>query len=76
MNKIWKLFENDIGIDLGTANVRVWVKGEGLVLDEPTVVTVDASTRKILAVGEEAAIGAGGSREFKSHHTVTARSKS
>ena len=54
MNMISKLFENDIGIDLGTANVRIWVKGEGLVLDEPTVVTVDASTRKILAVGEEA----------------------
>ena len=54
MNMISRLFEYDIGIDLGTANMRVWVKGEGLVLDEPTVVTVDESTRKILAVGEEA----------------------
>ena len=37
MNKIWKLFENDIGIDLGTANTRVFVRGKGRVLDEPTV---------------------------------------
>ena len=44
----------DIGIDLGTANTRVFVKGKGMVINEPSVVAVDEKTRKILAVGEEA----------------------
>ena len=43
-----------IGIDLGTANVLVYVKGQGLVLNEPSVVAVDRDTNTILAVGEEA----------------------
>ena len=44
----------DIGIDLGTATVLVYIKGKGVVLKEPSVVAVDKSTNKILAVGEEA----------------------
>ncbi len=44
----------DIGIDLGTANVVVYVKGKGIVLREPSVVAIDIRTNKILAVGEEA----------------------
>ena len=44
----------DIGIDLGTANVLVHVKGKGIVLREPSVVAKDMNTGKILAVGEEA----------------------
>ena len=44
----------DIGIDLGTANVLVYVKGEGIVLNEPSVVAVDANTMQVLAVGSEA----------------------
>ncbi|HBI02601.1 MAG TPA: rod shape-determining protein, partial [Paenibacillaceae bacterium] len=44
----------DIGIDLGTANVLIYVKGRGVVLDEPSVVAIDSQTRKVLAVGEEA----------------------
>ena len=44
----------DIGIDLGTANVLVYVKGKGIVLREPSVVAKDVRTNKTLAVGEEA----------------------
>ena len=43
-----------IGIDLGTANVLVYIKGQGVVLKEPSVVAVDRDTNTILAVGEEA----------------------
>jgi len=44
----------DIGIDLGTASVLVYIKGQGTVLQEPSVVAIDKSTDTILAVGEEA----------------------
>ena len=44
----------DIGIDLGTANVLINVKGKGIVLNEPSVVAVDTQTGKVLAVGSEA----------------------
>ena len=44
----------DIGIDLGTASVLVYVKGKGVVLQEPSVVAIEKDTQKILAVGEEA----------------------
>jgi rod shape-determining protein MreB len=44
----------DIGIDLGTANTRVYVRGKGIVIREPSVVALDAETRKVLAVGGEA----------------------
>lgn len=44
----------DIGIDLGTASVLVFVKGKGIVLQEPSVVAIDKNTNKILAVGQEA----------------------
>lgn len=44
----------DIGIDLGTANILVYIKGKGIVLDEPSVVAVEKSTNRILAVGSEA----------------------
>jgi len=42
---------NDIGIDLGTANTLVFVKGEGIVLNEPSVVALEVSSKKVLAVG-------------------------
>ena len=45
---------NDIAIDLGTANTLVHVKGEGVVLNEPSVVAVDKSSGQILAIGLEA----------------------
>ena len=44
----------DIGIDLGTANVLVYVKGKGIVLREPSVVAIDRDTNRVLAIGEEA----------------------
>jgi rod shape-determining protein MreB len=44
----------DIGIDLGTATVLVYIKGKGIVLREPSVVAIDKNTNKLLAVGEEA----------------------
>lgn len=44
----------DLGIDLGTASVLVYVKGKGIVLKEPSVVAIDQNTNKLLAVGEEA----------------------
>lgn len=48
------MFARDIGIDLGTANVLIYVKGRGIVLDEPSVVALDTNKNKPLAVGEEA----------------------
>jgi rod shape-determining protein MreB len=44
----------DMGIDLGTANTLVYVRGKGIVLREPSVVAINTSTKKVLAVGEEA----------------------
>ena len=44
----------DIGIDLGTANILIYVKGEGIVLSEPSVVAMDKDTGKVLAIGEKA----------------------
>lgn len=44
----------DIGIDLGTASVLVYIKGEGIVLKEPSVVAIDRNTNKVLAVGDDA----------------------
>src|SRR3954471_1486687 len=49
-----RMFARDIGIDLGTANVLIHVKGRGIVLNEPSVVAIDRNTNKVLAVGEEA----------------------
>ncbi|NGX63205.1 MAG: Rod shape-determining protein MreB [Candidatus Anoxychlamydiales bacterium] len=49
-----KIFSSDIGIDLGTANTLVYVKGKGIVLAEPSVVAVDSSTNEVLAVGHKA----------------------
>jgi rod shape-determining protein MreB len=47
-------FSNDIAIDLGTANTLVYVKGNGIVLNEPSVVAIDQKTKKVYAVGAEA----------------------
>ena len=48
------LFSSDIGIDLGTANTLVYVRGKGIVLAEPSVVAVDSVTNEVLAVGQKA----------------------
>ncbi|MGC8867894.1 MAG: rod shape-determining protein [Elusimicrobiales bacterium] len=52
--KFISFFSNDIGMDLGTANTLVYLKGKGIVLREPSVVAIDKNTRKVLAVGNDA----------------------
>src|ERR1043165_9790909 len=53
-NYLFSLFSNDMGIDLGTANTLVYVKGEGIVLRESSVVALETDTRNVLAIGAEA----------------------
>lgn len=48
------MFNKDIGIDLGTVNVLIYVKGEGIVLNEPSVIVIDEETKDVIAVGDEA----------------------
>jgi rod shape-determining protein MreB len=50
----FNLVSNDIGIDLGTANTLVFVRGQGIVLNEPSIVAIEVSSKKVLAVGAEA----------------------
>jgi len=52
--KLFTLGSKDIGIDLGTANILVTIKGKGIVLKEPSVVAIDKKTNRVLATGEEA----------------------
>lgn len=54
LNKLLGLFSKDIGIDLGTANTLVYVKGRGIVINEPSVVAINKKTGQILAIGDEA----------------------
>lgn len=53
-NAVSSLFSNDMGIDLGTATTLVYMKGQGIVLCEPSVVAIQKNTNNVLAVGEEA----------------------
>ncbi len=48
------MFSKAVGIDLGTANMLIYIKGEGIVIDEPSVVALDAETKRVLAVGHDA----------------------
>ena len=52
--KLFSLRSKDIGIDLGTANILVTLKGKGIVLKEPSVVAIDIKTGNIVATGNEA----------------------
>ena len=54
LSKLRSLFFTDVGIDLGTANSLVYLKDRGIVLREPSVVAIQAGSKKVLAVGEEA----------------------
>jgi rod shape-determining protein MreB and related proteins len=54
LNIIFSLFSRDLGIDLGTANTLVHVRGKGIVISEPSVVAMDKKTKTVLAVGAEA----------------------
>ncbi len=53
-DNVYRKFSKDIGIDLGTANTLVYVKGKGIVINEPSVVAVNQRTKQILAIGSEA----------------------
>ncbi len=48
------MITRDIGIDLGTANVLIYIRGKGIVLNEPSIVAVDTETKRVIAVGQEA----------------------
>ncbi len=52
--RLRELFANDVGIDLGTANTLVYVRGKGIVVNEPSIVAVDRATQEVLAIGNEA----------------------
>lgn len=54
LNRLFGLFSHDIGIDLGTSNTLVWVKGKGIVIREPSVVARGKKTKEILAIGASA----------------------
>ncbi|OGJ03494.1 rod shape-determining protein [Candidatus Nomurabacteria bacterium RIFCSPLOWO2_12_FULL_46_14] len=54
LNKFYNYISNDIGIDLGTSNTLVYLKGHGIVINEPSVVAVNVKTSQILAVGVKA----------------------
>ncbi len=48
------MLSKDIGIDLGTANVLIYIKGQGIVLNEPSIVAIDTESKRVIAVGKEA----------------------
>jgi rod shape-determining protein MreB len=52
--RLFSIFSADLAIDLGTANTKIWMKGKGLVLHEPSTVAFDRNTKKIVAIGNEA----------------------
>lgn len=54
LNKFFGFFSKDIGIDLGTANTLIYVKGQGIVINEPSVVAINQKTGQILSIGQEA----------------------
>ena len=54
LNKLFGYLSHDIGIDLGTANTLVYVKGKGIIINEPSVVAINKKTGQILAIGKEA----------------------
>jgi rod shape-determining protein MreB len=54
LDKFFSLFSYDIGIDLGTANTLVYVKGKGIVIREPSVVAMQKKTKKVIAIGTDA----------------------
>ena len=59
LDNFYKKFRKDIGIDLGMANTLVYVKGKGIVINEPSVVAVNQRTKQILAIGSEARLMVG-----------------
>ena len=53
-DSIWEIFTYDLGLDLGTANTMVYLRGEGIVVSEPSVVAMDKRSKQVLAVGDSA----------------------
>ncbi len=53
-SSIFNFFSNDVAIDLGTANTLIYVKGKGIVLDEPSIVALSKNNDKIVAIGQKA----------------------
>ena len=53
-DRLFSFFSHDIGIDLGTANTLVFVKGKGIVIREPSVVAMRKKTKQVIAIGSEA----------------------
>lgn len=77
MFKIFTLGSKDIGIDLGTANILVTLKGKGIILKEPSVVAIDRKTGNIMATGNEAKeMLRKNTRTNKSSKTIKRRSNS
>ncbi|NPB06997.1 MAG: rod shape-determining protein [Aquificae bacterium] len=54
LGKLLSPFSSSIGIDLGTANTAVYLKGQGIVLEEPSIVAIDTRTKRVVAVGQKA----------------------
>lgn len=54
IRNLFSLFSNDIGIDLGTANTLVWVRGKGILIREPSIIALHKKTKKVIALGSEA----------------------
>lgn len=54
LNGLWQILSHDIGVDLGTVNTLVLVKGKGILIREPSVVTIHKKTKQVLAIGTEA----------------------
>ena len=52
--KLYSRFSNDIGIDLGTANTLVYLRGQGSIINEPSIVALNQKTGQIVAIGREA----------------------
>lgn len=54
LDKFWGMFSHDIGIDLGTSNTLVYVRGKGVIINEPSTVAINQKTKQVLAIGVEA----------------------
>ncbi|MBI4101115.1 rod shape-determining protein, partial [Candidatus Microgenomates bacterium] len=54
MSRFWRYLAHDIGIDLGTANTLVYVRGAGVIINEPSVVAINKKTKQVLAIGKDA----------------------
>jgi len=59
LNRLFGTFSHDVGIDLGTANTLVYVRGKGIVINEPSVVAINQKTKQVLAIGQEAQVMVG-----------------